>query len=113
MSQAQRVQPDWVRAYSAANPMEAELLVGLLRQRGIEAGLRSQGLMGGIGELPMDALHTPVWVAPAQLGNARAVLEDYEAQGQEEGWMCNHCGEENEASFELCWRCGQNHGATD
>lgn len=108
MAHAKRVQPDWVRAYSAANPMEAELLVGLLRQRGIEAGLRSQGLMGGIGELPMDALHTPVWVAPAELDNARAVLEDYEAQGEADTWSCSECGEINEASFEFCWQCGQN-----
>ncbi|MGX5913906.1 DUF2007 domain-containing protein [Aliidiomarina sp. Khilg15.8] len=108
MSQALRVQSDWVRAYSAANPMEAELLVGLLRQRGIDAGLRSQGLMGGIGELPMDALHTPVWVMPSQLAAARSVLEDYEAQGEQAPWTCSECSEINEASFEFCWQCGQN-----
>lgn len=108
MTQTPQVQPHWVRAYSAANPMEAELLAGLLRQRGIDAGLRSQGLMGGIGELPMDALQTPVWVAPAELSNAREVLEDYEAQGQQDTWSCSECGEINEASFEFCWQCGQN-----
>jgi hypothetical protein len=86
--------------------MEAELLVGLLRQHGIEAGLRSQGLIGGIGELPMDALHTPVWVMPDQFSAARKVLEDYEAQGEQTAWDCQHCGEHNEASFELCWQCG-------
>ena len=103
-----RVQSDWVKAYHAANPLEAELLVGLLRNRGLAAGLRSQGLMGGIGELPLDALQTPVWVPPEALQSARAILQDYEAQAKvERAWSCPQCGEDNEASFELCWQCGQ------
>ncbi len=102
-----QVQFHWVRAYSAANPMEAELLAGLLRQNGIEAGLRSQGLMGGIGELPLDALHTPVWVDPENLEPARRILIAYEGKQEEPAWTCANCGELNEASFELCWQCGQ------
>lgn len=102
-----KIQSDWVTAYSAANPMEAELLVGMLSQHGIAAGLRSQGMVGGIGELPLDALHTPVWVAPRDLEPARQLLKAYEAKQEEPQWRCSHCGEENEGNFELCWQCGE------
>lgn len=102
-----QVKSGWVRAYSAANPMEAELLVGMLAQHGIAAGLRSQGLMGGIGELPLDALHTPVWVDPADLERARDLLQAYEAKHDAQEWHCPACGEINEGNFELCWQCGQ------
>lgn len=105
--QAGQVKSDWVRAYSAANPMEAELLVGLLQQHGIGAGLRSQGLMGGIGELPLDALHTPVWVAPRDLEPAREVLKAYEAKNDGPDWTCSECGEVNDPRFDFCWQCGQ------
>lgn len=105
--QAQRVKNGWVRAYSAANPMEAELIVGLLQRNGIDAGLRSQGLMGGIGELPLDALHTPVWVAPGNLAAARDIMRAYETKNEGPDWQCEKCGEVNDPRFELCWQCGQ------
>ncbi|RUO31554.1 hypothetical protein CWE12_00705 [Aliidiomarina sedimenti] len=101
-----KVQSHWVKAYSAGNPMEAELLVGLLHRQGIRAGLRSQGLMGGIGELPMDALYTPVWVPAESLVAAKQVLTAYEAQSGDE-WRCQNCAEVNGSSFELCWQCGE------
>ena len=100
------VQSHWVRAYSAANPMEAELLVGMLAHQGIAAGMRSPGLIGGIGELPLDALYTPVWVAPEDLAAARDLLQAYEAQPNRASWSCSECGEINEGNFELCWQCG-------
>lgn len=105
-NQRHRVGSDWVRAYSAANPMEAELLVGMLAQHGIRTGLRSQGLMGGIGELPLDALHTPVWVAPQDLNDARTLLQAYERKPEHASWVCPACGEHNEGNFEICWHCG-------
>src|SRR5690554_5053896 len=101
-----QVQSHWVRAYSAANPMEAELLVGMLAHQGIAAGLRSQGLIGSIGELPLDALYTPVWVAPENLAAARDILQAYEAKHDRAKWACPECGEINEGNFELCWQCG-------
>lgn len=104
--QAQRVKNGWVRAYSAGNPMEAELIVGLLQRHGIDAGLRSQGLMGGIGELPLDALHTPVWVAPTDLEAAREIMRQYETKNEGPDWTCSNCGEMNDPRFELCWQCG-------
>lgn len=96
---------EWLRAYSAGNPMEAELLVGLLRQHGIGAETRSQGLLGAIGELPMDALHTPIWVAPSDLDHARKVLQEYEEKNDGPDWTCPQCGEMNTPEFELCWQC--------
>lgn len=103
-----QVQSDWIMIYSAANLIEAELLAGLLRQQGICAGVRSQMLGGGIGELPLDALYTPVWVPPNQADTARQVIHNYEASAKQTSvWHCPHCGEDNESSFELCWQCMQ------
>ncbi|RUO25864.1 hypothetical protein CWE09_03810 [Aliidiomarina minuta] len=106
-----QIQPDWKQVYSAANPMEAELLVGLLQHQGIQAGVRSQGMVGGIGELPLDALHTPVLVEPDEFQRARELMLNYESkQNQIDEWRCAHCGEENGANFEVCWQCGHSKG---
>lgn len=101
-----QVKSDWIKIYTAANSMEAELIAGLLRQQGIEAGVSSQLLGGGIGELPLDALYTPVWVSPAWAELARDVVSAYEASARETSvWQCSYCNEKNPAGFELCWQC--------
>ncbi|MCL5049268.1 DUF2007 domain-containing protein [Aliidiomarina maris] len=101
-----QVKSDWVKIYTAANSMEAELIAGLLRQQGIEAGVSSQLLGGGIGELPLDALYTPVWVSPKHVETAREAVIAYEKSAQQTSvWQCSYCKEQNPAGFELCWQC--------
>ncbi|WP_165831913.1 DUF2007 domain-containing protein [Aliidiomarina sp. B3213] len=106
----QNVPADWIEVYLAANPVEANLLVGLLNAEGIPAGVKGIGVAGGIGELPVDALQMPIYAPEAKKASARAVLKDYERNGQlkhaQSDWTCSECEEVNGSAFEICWSCG-------
>lgn len=45
-------------------------------------------------------------VASEDLSRAKLILEQDEQRAAETAtWICGKCGEENEATFDLCWRC--------
>jgi len=61
------------------------------------------------GELPIEASLPQVWVdEDAQADRARALIEEYLTCGTPGSpVVCGACGEENPASFDLCWNCGR------
>ena len=60
------------------------------------------------GELPIDASLPQVWVEdPGDAPRARGLIEDFLKPGKSgPALICPKCGEENPASFDLCWSCG-------
>lgn len=96
----------WIALYQASHQLEAHALKGALEVAGVPVRLSGGGLQGAIGELPVDLLQVTLMVPSHALDDASAVLAAYLKQ-PEAGWRCGHCGEENGASFEVCWRCGQ------
>jgi hypothetical protein len=65
------------------------------------------------GELPIEASLPQVWVDDdAQAERARAIIEEYLTQRTTGTPVkCKACGEENPASFDLCWNCGRDISA--
>lgn len=80
----------------------------LLADRGIRARVLNANASSLAGELPIDAALPQVWVDDAD--NAARALEviDTFIGGAPTGpaIRCPACGEENPASFDLCWSCG-------
>lgn len=64
--------------YEAANPVEAHLILDLLRQQNINAQLRGEFLQSALGELPAAGL-LRLWVDPYQFDRARSVICDWES----------------------------------
>lgn len=58
--------------------IEGHLLLGLLRQQGLEAWLLGEHLLGGVGELPACGLLRLV-VDEGDRAGAEAVLQDWDA----------------------------------
>ncbi len=65
--------------YRAENPIDANLVKGLLAQAGIQAFVGGEYLQGGIGDLPAAGLVT-VSVADDHVEAARRVVEEFEHQ---------------------------------
>ena len=62
-----------------------------------------------MGEIPLDAALPQVWVEnPAQAAFARSLIDEYLRKPSTAGGVrfCPNCGEENPATFDLCWNCG-------
>ena len=96
------------RVYAAANLPEAHIVVDLLADRGIRARIFNAHASSLAGELPIEASLPQVWVEDADdAPRARQVIDAFfSAAATGPGVKCPACGEENPASFDLCWSCG-------
>lgn len=96
------------RVHLAANLPEAHLLVDLLADRGIRARVLNANASSIAGELPIDAALPQVWVDdPEDAARAREVIDSFVRHVPSTTTRkCAACGEDNPASFDLCWSCG-------
>jgi hypothetical protein len=94
------------QVHAASDPMEANLIRGLLEARGIAAVVLEEGM---IGDFPA------VWVVDdTDFLRARTLVAELSDRPNGAGtpvddWHCLRCGERIEASFAVCWRCGASH----
>lgn len=65
--------------YSAANSLEAHMIVGVLQQQGIDAHVQGEHLQSGAGELPLYGL-VRVQVNAADMERALQVVQAWEAE---------------------------------
>jgi hypothetical protein len=100
------------QVYLAQDPIEANLLVGLLKAEGIEAVVQGEYLYAIRGLVP--ATYPTVWVVDEnEYDQARALALEFDRQQREgggpeplESWVCPVCGETIEGQFDQCWHCG-------
>lgn len=104
-----------IRLYVAASLAEAHLLLALLADERITAHVFNEHAAGAMGEIPFTHAYPEVWLDnPADLPEARQVIGEYEQQRDLTGSrICQSCGEQSPASFELCWQCGAAFAAAD
>ncbi len=91
------------------NPIEANLLKGLLEHAGIPVQMTGEGLVGAYSGLPRVG-DVRILVPNRYRLAAEAILKDYEADRPDadgDSWSCKRCGELNESQFGVCWRCEQ------
>ena len=94
-----------LKAYSAANLVEAQFIIDLLQQHGIPTMLFNDNQIGGLGELPVS--YPEVWVKrDLDFDKAVQQIRTYESKSQPlVSTVCPQCGETNPDTFEFCWQC--------
>jgi hypothetical protein len=97
----------WV-IYRAMDLTDASLLRERLSAAGIQSGLRNDLLQGALGELPLTLRPEVYVLSESDVAPSRQLVAEFEAAlerplGPE--ILCPHCGEENPANFEMCWKC--------
>jgi len=93
------------QVYTAENPVDAQLVKGLLHAQGISAEIREECMIGD---------YPSIWVAAgADYAQSQSVISalsckhaDLETPGG--AWICARCGESIEVQFTECWCCGTN-----
>lgn len=89
---------DRIAVFHARNLLEAE---------GIRASVRNQILSSAMGELPPAECQAEVWVADeAEAARAEQILRLGSTGAGGAPWRCP-CGEQLEAQFLQCWKCGR------
>jgi len=96
--------------YTAADPIMAGFIEGVLQNAGIQAHVMQAGLYGAAGEIPPNECWARVVIVrEEEAEQAREVIKEYmEAKFDPEAreWKCPRCGEQIEAQFTQCWNCG-------
>lgn len=97
-----------VCVYRLQDPIEANLIRGLLLNAGIPAQLTGEGLVGAYSGVP-KVCEVRVLVPVARQAEAERMLQGYEADrnrpSADPDWCCAQCGERNGPRFEVCWNC--------
>ena len=99
-----------IKFYEARDSLEARQLIDALTAHRIEATVLGEYLSGAAGELP--ALNFPwVWlINNGDLTAAQGVLDGFLASRGSlpklGPWVCQTCGAQVDAGFEICWQCG-------
>lgn len=98
-----------IRCYSAANLIEAHIVRDQLEEAGIKTHVFNENAQGGVGEIPFTHAYPEIWlVNDGDIEKARKVIKAYELPMKDAGArLCNHCGESNPGTFQICWRCGK------
>ncbi len=98
-----------VRLYSAANLPDAQILLDLLKAKGIPARIFNENAQGGLGEIPFTHTYPEIWlVDDRDVVRAQEVVTEFERSAEAEGTRrCPGCGEENPKNFQICWHCNR------
>jgi hypothetical protein len=102
------------RVWSGASLHDTGHLQNLLELAGIGCFIKHRELSSALGDLPFLECSPELWVLrDDQADKATAVIHEAlrpEAGARGAPWRCRHCGEDNEAQFGACWRCGRGDG---
>jgi hypothetical protein len=94
------------RVFRAATLLQVAHARNVLLTAGIHCELRNQYLAGALGELPMMETWPQLFVDDADEQYALSALARAAAAPSGSPWICEECGEQLEAQFTSCWRCG-------
>ena len=91
--------------YTHENITIVQHIQNCLREHGIESLLKNEFSAGGAGELSPLETWPELWVNTGDFSAGQQIVATITGPQQGENWQCRHCGEENAASFEVCWHC--------
>ncbi len=93
--------------YTNENRLLVANVRNILDAAGIEVAMKNEFAAGGMGELSPFEVWPELWVAnDSDFERASRLLETSLSARDAPSWRCD-CGEHNDPSFEMCWRCGR------
>jgi len=96
------------KLFSAADPMEAHLVRGLLEEAGITAVVQGEALWSARGELPFGPNASPtIFVKAEDVERAQTIVIEYELRGREVPARCPECDYDlSQSPGPACPECG-------
>ena len=96
--------------YLAQNTIEGNIIKAELNERNISCYLAGSNLQIAIGELPVDAMYSKVYVNEADFEVAKEYIEEYKANleiDKSGTWTCGSCKEKSPNYITSCWKCSE------
>lgn len=96
------------KIFSHENRMIVFNMKNLLQADGIETVVVNEFAAGGVGDLATFDTWPELWLEDeSRLAEAEAILRDVQTNSGGRSWFCRQCQEQNEAAFQICWKCGR------
>jgi hypothetical protein len=94
--------------YTHENRMILFNIKNLLQAEGIETRVVNEFAGGAVGDLPAFETWPQLWLDDdSRLPAAEEILGKIFDHRDRRDWYCRGCQELNDASFQLCWKCGR------
>jgi hypothetical protein len=91
---------------SFTNETEAQVALAHLQAMGITAVIEADNCGGMRPHMDLTCgVH--LLVTGLECEKAAAILQDSDTQPGPEAWTCESCGENIEAGYDTCWKCGK------
>lgn len=93
--------------YKHENRVILHSVKNLLERNGIECFVKNEHSASVSGTLGITNAATELWVLNSHSTENAISIIDKEITGTASipAWRCAQCGEENDGSFEVCWKC--------
>jgi hypothetical protein len=103
------------RVWSGSSLPDTTHFKNLLEYAGVACVIKNHALGGGLGDLPVFDCAPEIWVLDGtEAARAEALIRDsVRPIAAAIPWRCARCGEDNEAQFAACFRCGGDSGQGD
>ena len=94
------------KVYTHENLTILQTAKGLLEHNGIDCFVKNEYHASG-GHVGLESVPLELWVQnTADAESAVSLLENELSDSKRKpAWICNKCNEENDGSFETCWKC--------
>jgi hypothetical protein len=99
------------RVFRAASLLQVAHARNVLISAGIACELRNLYLAGAAGDLPLMETWPQLYVEDGDEQPALRALAHAARAPTGSPWTCEDCGENLEAQFTTCWRCGRERGS--
>jgi len=92
--------------YTNENSLIVNNLKNVLEQENIEVQLKNEFVRSALGEVAAQNTWLELWVVnDSDFERARELVDQITEESSGSEWLCKHCHEENDPSFEICWNC--------
>lgn len=92
--------------YTNENRYLVHNIQNIVENDGIEIMLKNEFAAGAAGDLIPHETWLELWVMDdADYEHAMQLISSSFSHKDDPIWICSHCHEKNDASFEFCWKC--------
>lgn len=92
--------------YTNENRYLVHNIQNIVENAGITIMLKNEFAAGAAGDLVPHETWLELWVVDdSDYDNAIQAIDASFSNKTDAKWVCRHCGENNDASFDFCWHC--------
>ncbi|WP_435235172.1 DUF2007 domain-containing protein [Psychromonas sp. PT13] len=92
--------------YTNENHFLVSNIQNLIEAEQINTFIKNEFAQGAAGDISVFDAWPEVWVYDdADFERATNIVKLLESKANDADWLCKHCGEGNDPSFDICWKC--------